>query len=88
VLIIEGLAQLGGILLSQRLEHKGKIAVLLSLDRVKFRRSVRPGDQLVMEAESRRVTPRGGQLQCYARVGSEIVAEALIKFALTDAEPV
>jgi beta-hydroxyacyl-ACP dehydratase FabZ len=37
VLIVEALAQLGGILLSQKLEHTGKLAVLLSMDKVKMR---------------------------------------------------
>ena len=87
VLIIEALAQIGGVLLSQELEHKGKIAVLLSLDKVKFRRSVEPGDQMVLVAEAMRVTPRGGQLKCQATVRSETVAEAIIKFAMTDANP-
>ncbi len=85
VLIIEAMAQIGGILLSQELEHKGKIAVLLSLDKVKFRRSVRPGDQLLITAESLRVTSRGGHLKCHATVGAEPVAEAMIRFAMTDA---
>ncbi len=87
VLIIESLAQLGGVLLSQELEHKGKIAVLLSLDKVKFRRSVEPGDQLRLVAESIRVTSRGGQLKCHAAVGSDVVAEAVIRFGMTDANP-
>ena len=86
VLIIEALAQLGGVLLSQDLEHKGKVAVLLSLDKVKFRRSVYPGDQLILTAESVRVTSRGGQLNCRATVGADSVAEATIRFAMTDAE--
>ncbi len=86
VLIIEALAQIGGILLSQELEHKGKIAVLLSLERVKFRRAVHPGDQLILTAEALRVTARGGHLQCSAAVGNERVAEAAIRFAMTDAE--
>jgi len=88
VLIIEAMAQIGGILLSQKLEHKGKMAVLLSLDKVKFRRSVSPGDQLILTAETIRVTPRGGQLKCLAAVGNDLVAEAVIKFAMTDADPV
>lgn len=87
VLIIEGLAQVGGILLSQELEHKGKVAVLLSLDKVKFRRAVRPGDQLILEAESVRVRSSTGHVKGRARVGDELVAEAEIKFILTDAEP-
>jgi len=87
VLIIEALAQLGGVLLSQELEHKGKIAVLLSLDNVKFRRPVEPGDQLRLVAECVRVTPRGGQLKCHATVGSDTVAEAVIRFGMTDENP-
>ena len=55
VLIIEAMAQLGGLLLSQELEHTGKVAVLLSLDGVKFRRPVVPGDQLILEANALRV---------------------------------
>lgn len=86
VLIIEALAQIGGILLSQELEHKGKVAVLLSLDKVKFRRAVRPGDQLVLEAEAIRIRSTTGHIKGRARVGNELVAEAEIKFILTDAE--
>jgi 3-hydroxymyristoyl/3-hydroxydecanoyl-(acyl carrier protein) dehydratase len=77
---------MGGILLSQELEHTGKVAVLLSLDRVKFRRAVTPGDQLILEAETIRVKSSAGHVRCHARVGDETVAEATIKFILTDAE--
>lgn len=87
VLIIEAMAQLGGILLSQKLEHTGRVAVLLSLDQVKFRRPVTPGDQLVMEAQSRRVKSRTGEVFCQARVQGELVAEAEIRFMLVDADP-
>lgn len=86
VLVIEALAQIGGILLSQALEHKGKVAVLLSLDKAKFRRAVRPGDQLMLEAEAIRVRSNTGHVKGWARVGGELVAEAEIKFILTDAE--
>ena len=86
VLIIEALAQAGGLLLSQALEHKGKVAVLLSLDKVRFRRSVRPGDQLLLEAEAIRVRSTSGHVRGRARVGKDVVAEAEIKFILTDAE--
>ncbi|UCG17855.1 MAG: 3-hydroxyacyl-ACP dehydratase FabZ [Phycisphaerales bacterium] len=88
VLIIEALAQMGGILLSQELEHKGMVAVLLSLDRVKFRRPVVPGDQLILTAQAIRIASRRGHVRCSARVGNEPVCEAEIRFALTDAEPV
>ena len=86
VLIIEALAQVGGILLSQELEHKGKVAVLLSMDRVKFRRAVRPGDQLILEAEAVRIRSNTGHVRGRARVGGELVAEAEIKFIMVDAD--
>jgi UDP-3-O-[3-hydroxymyristoyl] N-acetylglucosamine deacetylase/3-hydroxyacyl-[acyl-carrier-protein] dehydratase len=86
VLIIEALAQIGGVLLSQELEHKGKVAVLLSLDNVKFRRPVRPGDQLILEAEAIRIRSSTGHVKGRARVAGELAAEAEIKFILTDAE--
>jgi 3-hydroxymyristoyl/3-hydroxydecanoyl-(acyl carrier protein) dehydratase len=87
VLVIEALAQLSGILLSQKLEHTGKVAVLLTLDRVKFRRPVVPGDQLLMEARTVRVKARTGQTYCRATVGGELAAEATIRVMLVDAEP-
>lgn len=87
VLIIEAMAQLGGLLLSQELEHTGKVAVLLSLDGVKFRRPVVPGDQLVLEATARRVKSRTGHLFCRARVGEQLAAEADVKFMMVDADP-
>ena len=86
VLIIEGLAQIGGVLLSQELEHKGKVAVLLSLDKVKFRRAVRPGDQLILEVEAIRVRSNTGHIKGQAVVNNEIVAQAEIKFVLTDSD--
>jgi len=88
VLIVEALAQLGGILLSQKLEHTGKLAVLLSMDKVKMRHPVTPGDQLLLEAVTVRVKSRTGHVRCKAFVGDKLAAEADIKFMLVDAEPV
>jgi UDP-3-O-[3-hydroxymyristoyl] N-acetylglucosamine deacetylase/3-hydroxyacyl-[acyl-carrier-protein] dehydratase len=86
VLIVEAMAQLSGVLLSQKLEHTGKLAVLLSMDKVKLRRPVTPGDQLVIEAETVRVKSRTGHTRCRAFVGQHLAAEAQIKFMLVDAE--
>ena len=88
VLIVEALAQLGGILLSQKLEHTGKLAVLLSMDKVKMRNPVFPGDQLLLEAVAVRVKSRTGHIRCKAYVSDKVAAEAEIKFMLVDAEPV
>jgi UDP-3-O-[3-hydroxymyristoyl] N-acetylglucosamine deacetylase / 3-hydroxyacyl-[acyl-carrier-protein] dehydratase len=88
VLIVEAMAQLGGILLSQKLEHTGKLAVLLSMDKVKMRHPVVPGDQLLLEAVAVRVKSRTGHVRCKAFVQEKLAAEAEIKFMLVDAEPV
>lgn len=87
VLIVEAMAQLGGILLSQKLEHTGKLAVLLSMDKVKMRHPVVPGDQLLLEAVTVRVKSRTGHVRCKAFVGEKLACEADIKFMLVDSEP-
>jgi UDP-3-O-[3-hydroxymyristoyl] N-acetylglucosamine deacetylase/3-hydroxyacyl-[acyl-carrier-protein] dehydratase len=88
VLIVEAMGQLGGLLLSQKLEHTGKLAVLLSMDKVKMRHPVVPGDQLILEAVTVRVKTRTGHVRCKAFVGDKLAAEADIKFMMVDAEPV
>lgn len=87
VLIVEAMAQLGGLLMSQKLEHTGKIAVLLSLDKVKLRRPVMPGDQMVLEAEAVRARTRTCAVKCRALVDDRLAAEAQIRFMMVDAEP-
>ncbi|MBT5136348.1 MAG: UDP-3-O-[3-hydroxymyristoyl] N-acetylglucosamine deacetylase [Phycisphaerae bacterium] len=86
VLIVEAMAQLGGLLMSRKLEHTGKLAVLLSLDRVKLRHPVTPGDQLILEAVTVKAGVRTAALQCKAFVGSILAAEAQIRFMMVDAE--
>jgi len=86
VLIVEAMAQLSGLLLSRKLEHSGKIPLLLSLDKVKLRKPVVPGDQLILESENIRVKARTGHVRCRAYVGDQIAAEAEIKFMLVDSE--
>jgi UDP-3-O-[3-hydroxymyristoyl] N-acetylglucosamine deacetylase/3-hydroxyacyl-[acyl-carrier-protein] dehydratase len=86
VLIVEAMAQLGGILLSRKLDNTGKLAVLLSMDNVKLRQPVVPGDQLILEAEAVRVKSRTGHVRCSAYVCERLAAEADIKFMLVDAE--
>lgn len=88
VLIVEAMAQLGGLLLSTKLEHTGKLAILLSMDKVKMRHPVVPGDQLILEAVAVRVKSRTGHVRCKAFVEDKLACEADIKFMLVDAEPV
>lgn len=86
VLLVEAMAQLGGLLMSKTISHHGKIAVLLSLDKVKLRKPVTPGDQVVLEAENVRSSTRTAHLRCRARVGDKIAAEAEIRFMMVDAD--
>ncbi len=88
VLIVEAMAQISGLLFAQRLEHTGKLAVLLSMDRVKLRKAVVPGDQLILTAESTRMRERTAKCKCRAMVGNTLAAEAQIKFMLVDDEKI
>ena len=86
VLIIEAMAQISGLLFAQKLEHTGKLAVLLAMDHVKLRKAVTPGDQLILTAETMRLKKRTAQCRCTAMVGKNIAAQAEIKFMLVDDE--
>ena len=86
VLLVEAMAQLSGLLIAQSIEHTGKLPILMSLDRVKLRRPVTPGDQIMMEAQKVRVRSRIAHMKCTAHVGSALAAEAEIKFMLVDDE--
>jgi UDP-3-O-[3-hydroxymyristoyl] N-acetylglucosamine deacetylase/3-hydroxyacyl-[acyl-carrier-protein] dehydratase len=88
VLIVEAMAQVSGLLFAQRLEHTGQLAMLLSMDNVKLRKPVVPGDQLILMAETLRLRKRTAHCKCKAMVGDAVVAEAQIKFMLVDDEKV
>ncbi len=85
VLILEAMAQLAGVLLLRRLENTGKLAVLWSIDGVKLRRSVIPGDQLRIEIEATKVRDNIGRVQAKAKVNDALAAEAVLTFTLIDA---
>jgi UDP-3-O-[3-hydroxymyristoyl] N-acetylglucosamine deacetylase/3-hydroxyacyl-[acyl-carrier-protein] dehydratase len=85
VLIVEAMAQAAGVLVGQGAE-KGREALLASLDAVKLRRPVVPGDQLRLEAGSVRTKGRAVQVKAVARVEGRVVAEAKIRFMLVDWE--
>lgn len=79
VLIIEALAQCGGLLLMSGLEKpEDKVIYFLSVDGVKFRRPVIPGDQLVLELDLVQGRGRRGKLKGVARVDGSVAAEATI----------
>lgn len=81
VLILEALAQTGGILVHQK-GYNDKIAVLLNINNAKFRRPVVPGDVLMLHATALHLSGKGGRVQAKAMVGDQLAAEAEISFAL------
>jgi UDP-3-O-[3-hydroxymyristoyl] N-acetylglucosamine deacetylase/3-hydroxyacyl-[acyl-carrier-protein] dehydratase len=86
VLIVEAMGQLGALMLADRMDVEGKVGILLSIDGVKLRRAVGPGDQLVLRTEAMKFTKRMADVRCEAFVGRALVAEARVKFLLAPPE--
>ncbi len=85
VLQIEALAQAGALMMLGDFRGKGKLAVLMTADNVKWRRQVVPGDCLYLHAEFEKMKSRIGVVRAWATVDGEITTEATIKFAIVDA---
>lgn len=84
VLIVEAMAQIGGVMMLISEENRGKFAYFLAADKVKFRKTVLPGDQLVLEAEATKIKAKTGQVKTRALVDGKVVAEAELMFALVE----
>ena len=85
VLIVEAMAQTAGVLIAHG-STSHRYALLVSIDGVKFRRPVVPGDQLRLEVEGVRSTGRATQVRAYAKVGDRVAAEGKIRFVAIDAD--
>ncbi|MDD5292289.1 MAG: 3-hydroxyacyl-ACP dehydratase FabZ, partial [Candidatus Omnitrophica bacterium] len=85
VLMIEAMAQVGGVLMLSPAENRGKLAFFMSIDNAKFRKTVVPGDQLVIEVKVGKLRSKFGQLFATASVDGNVVTEAELMFALADA---
>lgn len=85
VLIVEAMAQVGGVVLTQLEEMDGSLFVFAGMDKVRFRRQVVPGDQLIMTVELLCVKRRRfGKMQARAEVDSQLAAEGELLFSLVD----
>ena len=82
-LILEGLAQTGGILVGEANQFREKV-VLAKVPRATFRREVLAGEQLVYETEVLHLRPEGAAVSGRVLAGAEVVAEAEIFFAHLD----
>ena len=85
VLIIEAMAQAGGVLLLNGLENPdGKLAMFTSINNARFRKPVVPGDQLVMEVTMQARRARIAQMNAKAYVDGTLVAEADLSAVVVD----
>lgn len=84
VLIVEALAQVGAVALLSLPENAGKLGLFAGIDKLRFRRQVKPGDQLLLQVEI--ITQKGpiGKGKAVATVDGAVVASGELMFALSD----
>jgi UDP-3-O-[3-hydroxymyristoyl] N-acetylglucosamine deacetylase/3-hydroxyacyl-[acyl-carrier-protein] dehydratase len=85
VLIIEAMAQVGGVLLLSMVENpKTKLVYFMGIDKAKFRKPVLPGDQIRFELEMLKLRMNACKMKGKAYVGDDLVAEAELLSVLRD----
>jgi len=85
VLIVEAMAQTGGLLLMERVtERENKVVYFMALDAVKFRKPVVPGDQLRMEVEMLQFRGKIARMKGVATVDGQVVTEAEMMACVVD----
>jgi 3-hydroxyacyl-[acyl-carrier-protein] dehydratase len=82
VLIVEALAQVGAVAMLKPEANRGKLAFFAGIDNCRFKRQVKPGDQLRLEVEMTKVRGPMGKGKAIATVDGEIACETEIMFAL------
>jgi 3-hydroxyacyl-[acyl-carrier-protein] dehydratase len=84
VLIVEALAQVGAVAMLKKEENRGRLAFFTGIDNCRFKKQVKPGDQLRLEVEIIRAKGPIGKGKGVATVDGELVCETEIMFALGD----
>ena len=80
VLIIEAMAQTGGVLMFSKEENKGKIPLFAGIDKARFKKPVYPGDQLIIKVEIIKMVMGVGKAKAEAYVDDNLVASAELLF--------
>jgi beta-hydroxyacyl-ACP dehydratase FabZ len=80
VLIIEAMAQTGGVLIFSKEENKGEIPLFAAIDKAKFKKPVYPGDQLIIKVEILKMLRGVAKAKAEAYVDGNLVAEAELMF--------
>ncbi|GAB6989875.1 3-hydroxyacyl-ACP dehydratase FabZ [Paenibacillus pini] len=83
VLIVEALAQVGGIVMSNGESTNHKLGLLTGIDNCRFKRQVKPGDQLDLVFDVTRIKGQIVKGKGVATVNNELVCEAEIMFAFS-----
>jgi 3-hydroxyacyl-[acyl-carrier-protein] dehydratase len=81
-ILTEAIAQVGAILILSKPENREKLIFFMGIERVRYRGAVHPGDVVEIEARVKRLRSRMGQLDGFARVGTRVVANGTMTFAL------
>ncbi len=84
VLLIEALAQAAGVMFGDMVDTEEQVALMVSINDVKIRRPVIPGDQLLLEVTGLRVKSSTAHVKGIARVGDHVAAEADIRFVMVE----
>jgi 3-hydroxyacyl-[acyl-carrier-protein] dehydratase len=85
VLIVEALAQAGAVAVLSEEENRGKIALFAGIDGVRFKRIVKPGDELELTCELESVRGPIGRGRATATVDGELAVRGMLTFAVTEA---
>lgn len=85
VLIVEAIAQAAGILIADVVDPAERSALIISIDDVKLRRPVVPGDQLRIDINCLRLKNTSAHVQGMASVDDQVAAEAKIRFVIVEA---
>src|SRR6202161_3772236 len=88
VLVVEAMAQVAGVLVLKSVpDRKNKLVLLATIEQAKFRRPVRPGDQLRIEMKVTRRKASVAKMHGQATVDGVVVAEAILMCKLADRAP-
>ena len=88
VLLIEMMAQAGGVMLLTIPENEGKLAYRAGVETARFRKPVIPGDTLITEISMLRSRASLGWVKATTKVAGKVVCEAELAFAVVERQPV
>jgi 3-hydroxyacyl-[acyl-carrier-protein] dehydratase len=83
-ILTEAMAQVGAVLILSKPENRSRLVYFMGIDRVRYRRPVTAGDQVLLVGEVVRLRSKMGSLKGRALVEGKVVCEGQMTFALAD----